>query len=314
MSGPRSLIIGAGGQIGSELAAALVARDGPGAVVTSDLTADGAIAGVAHAELDVTDPGALAGAARRHEIGHVYHLAAVLSASAEADPIRSWDVNMKGLLNVLELARSGAVARVFWPSSIAVFGPGSPRERTPQRTITDPVTVYGISKLAGERWCAWYHASHGVDVRSVRFPGLVSWRTRPGGGTTDYAVEIFLAALEQGRYTCFLEEGQALPMMYMPDALRAMLELMDAPTERIRERDSYNLAALSFTPGELGRAIARRVPGFALACRPDFRQQIAASWPRSIDDSAARADWGWRPRFGLEEMVDDMLENLRKAG
>lgn len=314
MSRPRSLILGAGGQIGSELAALLAGRDGPEAVVTSDLKAAPGLAGVAHERLDVTDAAALERVARRYAIDDVYHLAAILSANAEADPVRSWDVNMKSLLNVLELARSGAVRHVFWPSSIAVFGPGSQRERTPQRTVMDPTTVYGISKLAGERWCAWYHARHGVDVRSLRFPGLVSWKTRPGGGTTDYAVEIFAAALEHGRYTCFLEEDQALPMMYMPDALRAIVELMAAPADRVRERDSYNLAALSFTPRELAAAIGRRLPGFKLSCEPDERQRIAASWPRSLDDSAARRDWGWSPRFGLEDMVDDMLVNLRKAG
>jgi nucleoside-diphosphate-sugar epimerase len=313
MSAPRSLIIGANGQIGSELAEALVACHGAAAVVTSDLVAHGRVAGVAHETLDVTDALALAEIARRHRITHIYHLAAVLSANGEKNPIDSWKLNMGGLLNVLELARSRIVERVFWPSSIAAFGPGTPAEHTPQTTVMDPVTVYGISKLAGERWCAWYHLKFGVDVRSLRYPGLISWRTPPGGGTTDYAIEIFHAALRDGRYTCFLAEDQALPMMYMPDALRATIELMDAPTECISQRGSYNLAAMSFTPRELAIALSRRVAGFALRCAPDFRQQIAASWPRSIDDSVARRDWGWAPHFDLDAMVDDMLGNLRKS-
>jgi nucleoside-diphosphate-sugar epimerase len=201
---------------------------------------------------------------------------------------------------------------VFWPSSIAAFGPATPNERTPQSTVMDPTTVYGISKLAGERWCAWYHANHGVDVRSLRYPGLISHKTPPGGGTTDYAVEIFHAALKDGRYTCFLQEDQALPMMYMPDALRATLELMEAPAERIGERGSYNLAGVSFTPAEIAAAIRERIPRFTLTCEPDFRQAIAASWPRSIDDSVAQREWGWRPRYDLQGMVDDMLANLRR--
>jgi nucleoside-diphosphate-sugar epimerase len=203
--------------------------------------------------------------------------------------------------------------QVFWPSSIAAFGPGTPPDPAPQAGVMDPTTVYGISKLAGERWCAWYHANHGVDVRSLRYPGLISHKTPPGGGTTDYAVEIFHAALADGRYTCFLEEDQALPMMYMPDALRATIELMEAPAEAISERGSYNVAAVSFTPRQIADAIRKRIPGFALRCEPDFRQAIAASWPRSIDDGVARRDWGWRPRYDLQRMVDDMLANLRRT-
>jgi nucleoside-diphosphate-sugar epimerase len=218
---------------------------------------------------------------------------------------------MGGLLNVLELARTQAIERVFWPSSIAVFGPGTPADRTPQSVVTDPTTVYGITKLAGERWCAWYHANHGVDVRSLRYPGLISWKTPAGGGTTDYAIEIFYAALKDGAYTCFLDCEQALPMMYMPDAIRAAIELMQAPDRNISERGSYNLAGMSFTPRELAAAIGRRIEGFKMTCEPDFRQAIASSWPRSIDDSVARRDWGWRPRIDLGAMVDDMLENLR---
>ncbi len=309
---PKILIIGANGQIGTELAAALVECHGAAAVVTSDLSPQGRIAGLAHEALDCTDIGALTAVVERHGITQVYHLAAALSARGEKHPMWAWDLNMKGLLNVLEVARSHRLERLFWPSSIAAFGPGTPQDRTPQKTVMDPSTVYGISKLAGEGWCAWYHQHHGVDVRSLRYPGLISWKTPPGGGTTDYAVEIFHAALKQGHYTCFLREDQALPMMTMDDAIRATLELMEAPAEHVRDRHSYNLAGVSFTPRQLADAIARRVPGFTMDCVPDFRQAIAASWPRSIDDAPARADWGWVPRHDLDALVDDMLTNLRR--
>jgi len=313
MNRPRILVTGAAGQLGTELSQALAERHGAANVVTSDVAARAPVDGAVHEVLDVTDAGALAQVASRHCVTQVYHLAAVLSASGEREPARAWNVNMTGLLNVLELARTLRLERVFWPSSIAAFGPGTPRQEAPQAAIMDPATVYGITKLAGERWCAWYHAHHGVDVRSLRYPGLVGWKSPPGGGTTDYAVEIFHAALREGRYTCFLEAGQRLPMMYMPDALRATLELMEAPAARIGVRDSYNVAGVSFSPQEIGAAIARRLPGFTLQCRPDFRQQIAAGWPQSIDDAAARRDWRWQPRFGLQEMVDDMLASLRAA-
>jgi nucleoside-diphosphate-sugar epimerase len=309
---PKILLIGANGQIGTELAAALAECHGAAAVVTSDLSPQGRHPGLAHEALDCTDIGALTAVVERHGITQVYHLAAALSARGEKHPMWAWDLNMKGLLNVLEVARSHRLERLFWPSSIAAFGPGTPQDRTPQKTVMDPSTVYGISKLAGEGWCAWYHQHHGVDVRSLRYPGLISWKTPPGGGTTDYAVEIFHAALKQGHYTCFLREDQALPMMTMDDAIRATLELMDAPAERVRDRHSYNLAGVSFTPRQLADAIARRVPGFTMDCVPDFRQAIAASWPRSIDDAPARADWGWVPRHDLDALVDDMLTNLRR--
>jgi nucleoside-diphosphate-sugar epimerase len=307
----RILIIGANGQIGTELATALADRHGTPAVVTSDLAPQGRVPGLAHEALDCTDIGALTSVVERHGITQVYHLAAALSARGEKHPMWAWDLNMKGLLNVLEVARSHRLERIFWPSSIAAFGPGTPQDRTPQKTVMDPSTVYGISKLAGEGWCAWYHRHHGVDVRSLRYPGLISWKTPPGGGTTDYAVEIFHAALKDGRYTCFLREDQALPMMYMDDAIRATLELMDAPADQVRDRHAYNLAGLSFTPREIAAAIARRVPGFTMDCAPDFRQSIAASWPRSIDDREAREHWGWTPRYDLDAMVDAMLEHLR---
>ena len=307
----RILIIGANGQIGTELTQALVQRLGPEGVVTSDLVPDGRVLGVRHETLDATEPGALTEVVERHRITQIYLLAAALSARGEQHPKWAWDLNMKGLLNVLEIARTHTLQRVFWPSSIAAFGPSTPRDNTPQASVMDPATVYGISKLAGEGWCAWYHRKHGVDVRSLRYPGLISWKTPPGGGTTDYAVEIFHEALKTGRYTSFLAENTALPMMYMPDAIRATLELMDAPVEKVRERHSYNLAGISFTPLQIAAAIRRRIPGFSLQCVPDYRQPIADSWPRSIDDSAARTDWGWRAQYDLDAMVQDMLDNLR---
>ena len=308
---PRILIIGANGQIGTELAQALVQRHGAQAVITSDLVPDGRVLGVRHEVLDATEAGALTEIVERLRVTQIYLLAAALSARGEQHPKWAWDLNMKGLLNVLEVARTHRLQRVFWPSSIAAFGPTTPRVHTPQKTVMEPTTVYGISKLAGEGWCAWYHRNHGVDVRSLRYPGLISWKTPPGGGTTDYAVEIFHAALRTGSYTSFLAGDTALPMMYMPDAIRATLELMDAPAGSIRERHAYNLAGTSFTPVQIAAAIARRVPGFTLQCVPDFRQAIADSWPGSIDDSAAQQDWGWRPQFDLDALVADMLDHLR---
>jgi nucleoside-diphosphate-sugar epimerase len=311
MSGtPRILIIGANGQIGTELATELAKLHGNDAVITSDLSPQGRVPTLKHEMLDVTDAGALATIVKRHKITQIYHLAAALSANGEKHPMWAWDLNMKGLLNVLELARHEKLDKIFWPSSIAAFGPNTPAVDTPQTTVMDPTTVYGISKLAGERWCAWYHAKHGVDVRSLRYPGLISWKTPPGGGTTDYAVEIFHSALKEGRYTCFLKEDQALPMMYMPDALRATIELMNAPADAVRQRGSYNLAGVSFTPKQIAASIRRRIPGFTMDCVPDFRQAIAASWPQRIDDTHAQADWGWKLQYDLDAMVDDMLANL----
>ena len=309
----RILIIGANGQIGTELTHALVQRHGTDAVVTSDLAPVGRVLGVHHEALDATESGALTELVERLRITQIYLLAAALSARGEQHPKWAWDLNMKGLLNVLEIARTHKLQRVFWPSSIAAFGPSTPCDHTPQKTVMDPTTVYGISKLAGEGWCAWYHRTHGVDVRSLRYPGLISWKTPPGGGTTDYAVEIFHAAIKTGRYTSFLAADTALPMMYMPDAIRATLELMEAPAASVRERQSYNLAGISFTPVQIAAAITRRVAGFSLQCEPDFRQAIANSWPRSIDDSAAQADWGWQPHYDLDAMVADMLANLRQV-
>lgn len=310
MSTPRILIIGANGQIGTELAETLAQRLGPQAVITSDVSPKGRVPTLQHETLDVTDVAALTAVVERHSITQVYHLAAALSARGEQHPMWAWDLNMKGLLNVLEVARTHKLERVFWPSSIAAFGPTTPRDLTPQKTIMEPTTVYGISKLAGEGWCAWYHRMHGVDVRSIRYPGLISWKTPPGGGTTDYAVEIFHAALKERRYTSFLGPETALPMMYMDDAIRATLELMDAPADAIKERTSYNLAGISFTPAQIAEAIAAELPGFQIDYAPDFRQAIADSWPRSIDDSAAQRDWRWAQRFDLTAMVRDMLTQL----
>jgi len=307
----KILIIGANGQIGSELAQELALRHGDDAVITSDLAPEGRVKALRHEMLDVTDAAALTAVVKRHGITQIYHLAAALSATGEKHPMWAWDLNMKGLLNVLELARVQKLDKIFWPSSIAAFGPNTPSLDTPQSTVMDPTTIYGISKLAGERWCQWYFEKHGVDVRSLRYPGLISYKTPPGGGTTDYAIDIFYGAIKEGRYSCFLEEGQALPMMYMPDALRATIELMEAPAECIKQRGSYNLAGVSFTPAEIASEIALQVPGFEIAYAPDFRQAIAASWPQRIDDSRATADWGWQLRYDLRAMVSDMLKELR---
>lgn len=307
----KILIIGANGQIGSELAVELAQRHGNDNVITSDVAPEGRVPALRHEMLDVTDAAALAAVVKRHGITQIYHLAAALSATGEQHPMWAWDLNMKGLLNVLELARTQKLDKIFWPSSIAAFGPSTPALDTPQTTVMDPTTIYGISKLAGERWCAWYHAKHGVDVRSLRYPGLISYKTPPGGGTTDYAIDIFHGALKAGRYTCFLEQGQALPMMYMPDALRATLELMEAPAEAITQRGSYNLAGVSFTPAEIAAEIKKHIPDFQIDYAPDFRQAIAASWPQRIDDRVAQADWGWKLEYDLAAMAQDMLTQLR---
>jgi nucleoside-diphosphate-sugar epimerase len=310
-SNSKILIVGANGQIGTELTLALAERYGKQAVVTSDLSPDGRVEDVSHEMLDACDAAALTEIVDRHGITQIYLLAAALSARGEQHPKWAWDLNMKSLLNVLELARTRKLERVFWPSSIAAFGPTTPRDMTPQKTVMEPGTVYGISKLAGEGWCAWYHRNHGVDVRSLRYPGLISWKTLPGGGTTDYAIDIFHSALKTGSYTSFLGENTRLPMMYMDDAIRATVELMEAPAASINERGSYNLAGVSFTPSELAQAIQRHIPDFSIHYAPDFRQAIADSWPDSINDQVARQDWGWKARFDLSAMVADMLQNLR---
>jgi nucleoside-diphosphate-sugar epimerase len=311
MKTPKILLIGANGQLGTELSEALAQRHGVANVIASDIALTSALnlPGLRYERMDVLDREAIEHEIERHGITQIWLLAAALSARGEQHPAWAWNLNMKSLLNVLELAKEQGL-RVFWPSSIAAFGPGTPRQDTPQNTVMDPGTVYGISKLAGEGWCRWYHEKHGVDVRSLRYPGLISHRTLPGGGTTDYAIDIFHAARRTGRYTSFLAADTRLPMMHMPDAVRATLELMEAPAERIRERGAYNLAGLSFTPAELAAAIGRRLPGFTIDYAPDFRQSIAAGWPQTIDDSVARAEWGWQPAFGLDELVEDMLAHI----
>lgn len=306
----RILVIGANGQLGTELTAALADRYGADNVVASDRLDAGRHANLRYEMLDVTDAQRLAALVEKHRITQIYHLAAALSATGETQPAWAWRLNMGGLLNVLEVARHCKLDKVFWPSSIAAFGPTTPADGTPQTTVMEPSTVYGISKLAGEGWCRWYFEKHGVDVRSLRYPGLISWKTSPGGGTTDYAVDIFHAALKGERYTCFLEPDESLPMLYMDDAVRATLELMEASAAEITERGSYNLAGLSFTPSDIAEEIRKHLPDFEIRYEPDFRQAIANGWPNSIDDRCARTDWGWRHKYDLPQLVREMLGNL----
>jgi nucleoside-diphosphate-sugar epimerase len=309
MSKERILVIGAGGQLGSELTGKLQDAFGKNAVVATDVKPLAATDGNFEL-LDVLDTAGLDRLLQKGQFTQIYHLAAVLSAVGEQNPTLAWKINMDGLLNVLEGAVKYKIAKVYWPSSIAVFGSSTPRVNTPQDTIMDPSTVYGISKLAGERWCAWYHKKHGLDVRSLRYPGLIGYKAHPGGGTTDYAVDIFFKALTERRYECFLAPGTYLPMMFMDDALDSTLKLMEAPADQISVRSSYNLGALSFSPEELAREIQVHIPDFSITYKPDFRQQIAESWPQSIDDSVARADWGWKPAYDLKSMVRVMLQKL----
>lgn len=308
---------GAAGQVGTDLVPVLRRRHGQEAVIAAwhrgRLADEVAESGPAM-ELDVTDPAAFQDAVAANGITQVYHLATLLSAAGETDPDRAWTVNLGSLRTVLDIARQSTVERLFWPSSIAVFGPTSPRHGTPQETVLEPTTMYGVTKLAGEALCRYYALRFGIDVRSLRYPGLVSYSRFSGGGTTDYSVEMFLHALRTGSYRCFVREDTVLPLMFMEDALRATVELMTAPAAAITVRGSYNLTALSFTAGELAAAIARRVPGFSCTFEPDFRQAIADSWPATIDDSRARRDWGWRPRFDLDAMTDAMLEGVARLG
>jgi nucleoside-diphosphate-sugar epimerase len=306
------VILGACGQIGTELTLALRSLYGSESVIASDIregTAELMESGP-FAILDVTNFTAMEEFFKKTQATEVYLMAAMLSATAEKFPGRAWELNMNSLLNVLELGRQKLFAKIFWPSSIAVFGPGTPIKNTPQTTVMEPTTVYGISKKAGEGWAAYYCKKYGVDVRSIRYPGLISWKTQPGGGTTDYAVEIFHHALKTGSYECFLRENTALPMMYMSDAIEATLKLMDAPAENLSVRTSYNLGGVSFTPAELAAKIKTHLPNFEISYAPDYRQEIADSWPESIDDSQAREDWGWEPHFDLEKMTREMLVNL----
>lgn len=306
----KILIIGANGQIGTELTQALVKRHGITNVVASDIQSRSPHQELQYVTLDVTNAKRLAEVVEQYDIGEIYHLAAALSAKGEVHPEWAWNLNMSGLLNVLEIARQAKLAKLFWPSSIAAFGPSTPRDHAPQIGPMDPRTIYGISKLAGEHWCTWYTEKHGLDIRSLRYPGLLSYSTKPGGGTTDYAIEALFAAAAGKNFTCFLNADSTLPMMYMPDAVRATIELMHAPREQLKTAGAYNLAAWSFSPHELVELIRRRFPSFQVEYKSDFRQTIADAWPRSIDDSKAREEWGWLPAYGLTEMIDDMFLHL----
>ncbi len=309
----KILILGACGQIGSELTLALRKKYGTNAVIASDINTrklDLVNAGP-FVILDAKNYNAIHDCCKQNNVKTVYLMAALLSATGEKYPMEAWDLNMNSLFHVLNLAKKKIIDRIFWPSSIAVFGATTPKEHTPQHTITEPSTVYGITKQVGERWCEYYFNKYNVDVRSLRYPGIISWKTLPGGGTTDYAVEIYHEAIKNQNYTCFLEANTKLPMIYMEDAIRATLQLMEAPTETITLRSSYNLAAISFTPAELAASIKKYLPEFTINYEPDFRQTIANSWPQSINDSVARADWNWKHNYNLDAITKDMLKHLQ---
>lgn len=313
--GTRILILGACGQIGSELTLKLRKVYGNDNVVASDIR-EGKEELMGSGPFEIINAmnfDEIAGAIEKHQIDEVYLMAALLSATAEKNPAFAWSLNMDSLFHVLNLAKEGKIKKIFWPSSIAVFGPTTPRFNTPQYTVMEPSTVYGISKQTGERWCEYYFNKFGVDVRSIRYPGLISWTTPPGGGTTDYAVDIFYKAIEDKKYTCFLSEKSALPMMYMEDALDATIAIMQAPKEQIKIRSSYNLGGISFTPEDVAAEIQKHIPDFTIDYEPDFRQAIADSWPASIDDSRAQEDWAWNHKYDLSEMTNVMLENLSKV-
>lgn len=310
----KILIIGACGQIGTELTQKLRAIYGVENVIASDirkLNVDVVNSGPFEV-VNALDYNQIQHLIEIYKIDEVYLMAALLSATAEKNPAFAWDLNMNSLFHVLNLAKAGKIKKIFWPSSIAVFGPTTPKENTPQYTIMEPSTVYGISKQSGERWCEYYHNVFGVDVRSIRYPGLISWSSPPGGGTTDYAVDIFYKALSEKKYDCFLSSETKMPMMYMDDAIAATIQIMQAPAEQVKIRSSYNLAAMSFTPTEIAAEIKKHIPDFNITYTPDFRQKIADSWPASIDDSLARKDWGWNHKFDIESMTNDMLEHLKK--
>ena len=310
----KILIIGACGQIGTELTQKLRAIYGVENVIASDirkLNIDVVNTGPFEV-VNALDFNQIQHLVEIHNIDEVYLMAALLSATAEKNPAFAWDLNMNSLFHVLNLAKAGKIKKIFWPSSIAVFGPTTPRENTPQYTIMEPSTVYGISKQAGERWCEYYHNTYGVDVRSIRYPGLISWSSPPGGGTTDYAVDIFYKAISKKKYDCFLSSETKMPMMYMDDAIAATIQIMQSPKEKIKIRSSYNLAAMSFTPTEIAAEIKKYIPEFTITYYPDFRQKIADSWPASIDDSSAREDWNWKHQFDISSMTKDMLDHLNK--
>ena len=308
----KILVIGAAGQIGTELVLKLRESKGAENVIAADLKKpnEEVLAGGKFVQLDILDEPAARTVISDNSITEVYLLAALLSATAEKNPMFAWKLNMDGLFNILNIAKEGIIKKVFWPSSIAVFGPSSPKKNTPQTTIMEPITVYGISKQAGERWCEYYFRQYGVDVRSIRYPGLISYKSLPGGGTTDYAVDIYYKALENASFTCFLDENMELPMMYMEDAIRATIELMDAPIENIKIRSSYNISGMSFSPKEIAQSIQNHISGFKINYSIDYRNKIAETWPDSISDSSAREDWDWKARYGLKEMTKNMLKNL----
>jgi nucleoside-diphosphate-sugar epimerase len=305
------LVIGSSGQIGTELVEKLREIYGSSNVIASDIKPQSSDEGPFES-LNVLDRQAIADVVKKYKVNQVYLLAALLSATAEQNPKFGWQLNMEGLFNILDLAREKVIEKVYWPSSIAVFGPNTPRINTPQHCVMEPSTVYGISKQAGERWCEYYFKKYGVDVRSLRYPGLIGHKSAPGGGTTDYAVHIFYEALKNKSYECFLSEDTMLPMMYMPDAIKATIGLMLADPDKVKIRSSYNLSGMSFTPAQIAKEIAKHVPGFKITYKPDYRQQIADSWPGSIDDSAARQDWGWDPEYDLAGMTADMFAHLKK--
>ena len=308
----KVLVTGAAGQLGSELTQSLTEIYGADAVIASDLNpAQRDKFDYCRFEtLDVMDRGKMERLIKQENVKQVYHLAAILSAVGEKKPLLAWQINMDSLLHILQLAKELKMDKVYWPSSIAVFGPNSPKQHTPQHCIMDPDTVYGISKQAGERWCNYYYQKHQVDVRSLRYPGLIGYKTLPGGGTTDYAVDIYHKAIAGEEFECFLQEDTYLPMMYMPDAIKATIDLMHVPRENVKVRSSYNLGGISFSPKEIFESIKKHYPTFQISYQPDFRQQIADSWPDSIDDCAARADWGWQHQYTLEEMTEDILAHL----
>lgn len=308
----KILIIGACGQIGSELAYQLRADLGTENVIASDITESNMalVKSGPFETIDARSLGEIEACIKNHNIDTVYLMAALLSATGEKYPEKAWDLNMNSLLNVLNLAKDKIISKVFWPSSIAVFGPTTPKTNTPQRTIMEPSTVYGITKQVGERWCEYYFNNYGVDVRSIRYPGIISWKTLPGGGTTDYAIDIFHKAINEGHYDCFLTEETALPMMFMEDAVKATLDIMNADADAVKIRSSYNLSAISFTPKQLASEIAKQIPEFTISYNPDFRQKIANSWPNSIDDADARQDWNWKHSYDLVAMTNEMLLQL----
>lgn len=310
MATDKILIVGSQGQIGLELTQELRAIYGNDNVIASDLKAPEQSNGPFET-LDVMDKNRLDEIFKKHNVTQVYLLAALLSATAEKNPRFAWDLNMEGLFNVLNAAKEGVLKKVYWPSSIAVFGPTTPKKNTPQYTVMEPNTIYGISKQAGERYCEYYHQKYGVDVRSIRYPGLIGYKSAPGGGTTDYAVHIYHEALKNKKYECFLSADTELPMMYMPDALKATINLMEAPAEQVKIRSSYNVAGMSFNPEEIAAKIRKHIPEFTISYNPDFRQAIANSWPQSIDDTQAREHWGWKPQYDLASMTKDMLDNLK---